>query len=157
MTAKIPKGNIVGKENPEGFVVGKWKDKKEVSFLSTNHGIDLQAPAKKIKRDKMAIIEYNKDKEGVDISDQVASFFSSLRKTVCWYHKDAFELLLNTTVVNSWIIMESLKNQRISITELREKLIIEILGVSKHKLAKEIHKLIETDDRTRQNRKKKKE
>jgi len=39
--AKLKRGEIVGKENAEGIVVAKWKDKRDVTMLSTRHGIDM--------------------------------------------------------------------------------------------------------------------
>ena len=43
----------------------------------------------------------NKGKQGIDISDQMASYFTALRKTIRWYHKIGLEFLLNTAVVNA--------------------------------------------------------
>lgn len=51
-----------------------------------------------------AIIAYNKAKKGVDISDQMSSYYTSLRKSLKWYKKVIFEVMLGTCVVNSWVI-----------------------------------------------------
>lgn len=42
---------------------------------------------------------YNKNKQGIDVSDQMNSYFTPLRKSIRWYHKVAFQLLLGTSVV----------------------------------------------------------
>lgn len=39
--AKLKRGEIVGKENAEGIVIGKRKDKRDVTMLSTRHGVDM--------------------------------------------------------------------------------------------------------------------
>ena len=57
----------------------------------------------RIKKLQM-VVDYNSAKQGIDLSDQMASYFSPLRKTIRWYHKIAFEFLLNTAVVNSLVL-----------------------------------------------------
>ena len=85
-----------------GIVVAQWYDKRDVRFLTTKH--DLRTVTKRNKRSQMvtkpeAIFDYNKAKQGVDVSDKLASYFSPLKKTIRWYHKVVFELLFNTTVL----------------------------------------------------------
>lgn len=106
---QIDKGQVIGKESLDGIVVGKWKDKREVYFLTTRDKIDMEATGKKDRNRQpimkpSAIIKYNKAKQGVDISDQMASYFLPLRKTIRWFHKVAFELLFNTAIVNSCLL-----------------------------------------------------
>ncbi|GBP54651.1 hypothetical protein EVAR_35913_1 [Eumeta japonica] len=48
------------------------------------------------------ILAYNKAKGAVDLSDQMTSYSSPLRKTVKWYKKLGIELILNTALVNTW-------------------------------------------------------
>ena len=55
------------------------------------------------------IIDYNSAKQGIDLSDQMASYFAPLRKTIRWYHKIAFEFLLSTAVVNSLVLYKQIK------------------------------------------------
>nr|CAI5820797.1 unnamed protein product [Callosobruchus analis] len=160
MKAKLKKGEITGKEHKDGFVVAKWKDKRDVTFLTTKHGIDMQETGKRNRKGEevkkpVAILEYNTGKEGVDLSDQMASYFSPLRKTVRWYHKAVFELLLNTAIVNSWIILNILKGKKISIKQFREKTVKALLGVDEQQdLKHEKHTLTQTEERTTDNRKK---
>ena len=56
------------------------------------------------------IMNYNKRKQGIDIFDQMASYFTPLRKTIRWYHKIGFEFLLNTAVVNALIIFNEIRS-----------------------------------------------
>nr|CAI5865506.1 unnamed protein product [Callosobruchus analis] len=112
--AKLKKGEITGKEHKDGFVVAKWKDKRDVTFLTT-----------------------------------------SMEKTVRWYHKAVFELLLNTAIVNSWIILNTLKGKKISIKQFREETVKALLGVDDQQdLKHEKHTLTQTEERTTDNRKK---
>nr|CAI5864613.1 unnamed protein product [Callosobruchus analis] len=158
--AKLKKGEITGKEHKDDFVVAKWKDKRDVTFRTTKHGIDMQETGKTNRKGEevkkpVAILEYNTGKEGVDLSDQMASYFSPLRKTVRWYHRAVFELLLNTAIVNSWIILNTLKGKKISIKQFREETVKILQGVDEHKdLKHEKHTLTETEERTADNRRK---
>ena len=50
----------------------------------------------------IAILAYNKGKSGIDKSNQMASYATSLRKGLKWYRKLAIKLLLGVAVVNAW-------------------------------------------------------
>jgi len=52
LNAKLRVGEIKGKENEKGVVVSIWKDKRDVSFLSTRHGIEMLNTGKKIEKVK---------------------------------------------------------------------------------------------------------
>lgn len=45
--AKLQPGQIVGKENSNGIVVAKWRDKRDVTMLSTRHDISMVDTGKK--------------------------------------------------------------------------------------------------------------
>ena len=103
--AHLKKEEVVGRENEDGTVVAKWRSKCEVLMLSTKHDLKMVDTGRKNRCNEKVmkpeiIMCYNKGKQGIDISDQIASYFTPLRKTVRWYHKIGFEFLLNTAVVN---------------------------------------------------------
>jgi len=52
LNAKLRVGEIKGKENEKGVVVSIWKDKRDVRFLSTRHGIEMLNTGKKIEKVK---------------------------------------------------------------------------------------------------------
>ena len=107
----------------------KWKDKRDVLLISTQHTtetVDVQRYTGIIKKPK-ATMEYNEAKSSIDQSDQMSSYNSPLRKSLKWYRKLAVEFILGTTVVNSHIVYNQLANKRISITELREQLVRSLL------------------------------
>ncbi|KAJ8930358.1 hypothetical protein NQ314_016855 [Rhamnusium bicolor] len=114
LNANLTKGEITGKESSVEIIVAKWRDKRDVSFLSTKHDLEIKATEKRNRNGEdvkkpTAIIDYNAGKDGIDVSDQMASYFSPLRKTIRWYHKVVFEMLLNTVVINSLIIYKRFK------------------------------------------------
>lgn len=136
LKTKLKKGQIIGKESTDGIVVAKWHDKRDVAMLSTKHGIEMIDTGKKNRNDEpilkpQIIIDYNSGKAGIDLSDQLSSYNSPIRKSIRWYHKVATEILLGTSVVNAFIVynMKKLPNEKISITKFREMLVDELLGL----------------------------
>jgi len=51
--AKLLPGQIVGKENSNGRVVAKWRDKRDVTMLSTCHNLNMVDTGKKIEKMKL--------------------------------------------------------------------------------------------------------
>lgn len=105
-TKKLKNGEIYAEENRRGITKLNWRDKANVLILSTRHSVEVaevqSRGGSKIKP-KM-ITEYNTAKSSVDLSDQMGAYSNSLRKTIQWYRKLAFELLLTTSAVNAHII-----------------------------------------------------
>ncbi|CAH1972725.1 unnamed protein product [Acanthoscelides obtectus] len=84
---------------------GKKKNRKEEDILKPQ-----------------CVIDYNLAKKGADFNDQMSSYHTAVRKTLKWYRKVMFELLLGTTVVNSWIVYNTVSDTKLSIMEFRTQL-----------------------------------
>ncbi|XP_054744498.1 uncharacterized protein LOC129248912 [Anastrepha obliqua] len=87
MIAPIKKGEVVAREDPNGIVVLKWKDKRDVRMLSTKHAPIMVSTAdgarnpeepstsrgarrkRRATEKPLAVVEYNKEKAGIDLSD----------------------------------------------------------------------------------------
>ncbi|XP_074026865.1 uncharacterized protein [Leptinotarsa decemlineata] len=69
------------------------------------------------------VIEYNKHKSYIDISDQMKAYNSSLRRGVKWYRKLATELVGGAAIVNSHWLHQRVTNNKMSITKFREEVI----------------------------------
>ena len=78
----------------------------------------------------IAILAYNKGKSGIDKSDQMASYATSLRKGVKWYRKLAIELLLGVAVVNAWTLYGKASQKKIKIRSFKEELADSLLKLS---------------------------
>lgn len=93
--AKLKPGESVAMENERGISVLKWKDKRDMHMLSTKHSNGFKTINKKGKaaRKPKMIFAYNEAKSSVDMSDQMTSYSSPLRKTVKWYKKLGIELI----------------------------------------------------------------
>ncbi|CAG4997908.1 unnamed protein product [Parnassius apollo] len=121
----LKRGEFVAQENDCGITVLKWKDKRDVLMLSTKHTdkfTRLNVRGKAVQKPAM-VIDYNKCKASVDMSDQMTAYSTPLRKTVKWYRKLAIELLLNTAVVNALIMYKETTKKNISVVYYRKNLV----------------------------------
>lgn len=162
---KLKTGEIAGRENNSGIVIAKWKDKREVYILSTYHTLDITNTGKKNRKREdivkpQSIIDYNSGKAGIDLSDQLSSYSTCVRKSLRWYHKVATELLMGTTVVNSFIVYKcGNPDKKISITQYREELVSSLLSLERENdrlqinKQKHSHVIEETGEKCKRNRK----
>lgn len=114
MNADFKKGEMIARENKNGIVVFNWLDTRYVRILetTTKHApemVDINANSASTSRQKnkqkpLPICEYNKGKAGINISDQMGSYATTLRKGIKWYRKLAIEYVLRISVVNAYII-----------------------------------------------------
>lgn len=78
------------KQCNKGIIVLKWKDKRDVLMISTQHS-DAQASILNNSEEKIrklqVIIDYNKGKGLVDITDLKNSYNNPLRRTLKCYKK----------------------------------------------------------------------
>lgn len=116
----------MAKQCNRGVTVLKWKDKRDVLVISTKHkasmvsfinnyGNEIQKPN--------IILDYNKGKSLVDVCDLRNSYHNPLRRTLKWYKKIAFELLLNTSVLNALSLYEEVTKKKCNVTSFREHLV----------------------------------
>lgn len=128
---KMKKGEIFGKQNDCVKII-KWMDKRPVLMLTTDptHKGTLEDTEKgDIIAKPQCVIQYNEAKNGIDYSNQ--SYNSVLHKALKWYQKLMFELLFGTCVVNSWIIFNKLLAKKMSITQFRKTLAVQLADTSK--------------------------
>lgn len=134
---KIRKGEIYGEENEDKIRVLKWVDKRAVLMISTvpDHKDNLLPTGKKNRKGEdvikpAAVLAYNKAKKGVDMSDQMSSYYTSLRKTIKWYRKVFCEISLGTCVVNSWSVHNNYGNppKKLDMLQVRERIIEGLLN-----------------------------
>ncbi|CAH1973230.1 unnamed protein product [Acanthoscelides obtectus] len=120
-TKKNKKGVVIGREKSKIKII-KWLDKRPVFMITTHPAHNATLEKKRKEEDILkpqCVIDYNLAKNGVDFSDQMSSYHTVVRK---WYRKVMFELLLGTTVVNSWIVYNMVSDTKLSIMEFRTQL-----------------------------------
>lgn len=128
---KLKKGEQIAAESDTGVVVQKWKDKRDVLVLSTKHTDEMMTftkNGKQVEKPKN-IVEYNKYKCYIDLSDQNKSYNNSLRKSVKWYRKLAFELITGTAFVNAFVAYKAIANEKLTITDFRIQIITKFLDL----------------------------
>lgn len=139
--AKLKPGESIARENERGICVLKWKDKRDVLMLSTKHSKGFKTVIKKgkvVRKPKM-VFAYNMAKGSVDLSDQMNAYSSPLRKTVKWYKKLGIELILNTALMNSWVMFCENNKSKIGIVEFRRQL-VENLTEPENKTVEEVER-----------------
>lgn len=105
-----------------------------VLLLSTCHSDEfvVKTNYKGEERPIPSIISYyNKAKTPVDLSDQKAAASTPHRKLHKWYQRLAIELLLNTAVINAFVIFKEQVPTRneFTVPEYREKLADFLMGI----------------------------
>jgi len=96
----------------------KWKDIRDVFFLTTVHeDVLVEAPSSMGNHHKIkpaAVLDFNKRKTGVDRSDQMSSYYSFESKTIkCW--KKLFFHLFDLVVVNAHILHNKTSKKNMSL------------------------------------------
>ncbi|XP_031848017.1 uncharacterized protein LOC116433736 [Nomia melanderi] len=125
---------MIVREDDNGIVVLKWKDVRDVRILSTKHAPIMTSSSnsthrgRPLKPEPLVIIAYNNGKTGIDRSDQMVSYATTIRKSIKWYRKLALHLLLRTTIVNAHIVYQRATNKKIKIRKFRELLVTEWLS-----------------------------
>lgn len=167
ISTKLKKGEVKGQQDDSGITVMKWKDQRDVLALSTCHTLEIVNTGKKNRKKEdiykpSLIMDYNKGKSGIDLSDQLSSYSTPVRKSLRWYHKVATEILLGTAMVNAYVIYKSVQKSKKSITEFREKVCEALLQLSDAKDSHTLnindqnntnHKLTQTTHVDKRNRK----
>lgn len=144
---KLKKGEVFGEQNQAGVRVLKWQDKRPVLMISSvpSHTPQLTPAGKKNRRGEdvvkpVAVIAYNKAKKGVDLSDQLSSYYTSLRKSIKWYKKVMFEIMLGTCVVNAWVVHNSFNTtaKNMDMLTFREHIVKELLHTEQEQVEMDV-------------------
>ncbi|KAE9521286.1 hypothetical protein AGLY_018305 [Aphis glycines] len=82
--AKLKKGENIARYS-NGVVIGKWRDKREVAYISTEFKNNLVVSTNKRGHNKTKpepIVNYNKFMSGIDRQNQMQSYYPCTRKTI---------------------------------------------------------------------------
>ena len=119
----------------------KWTDKRSVLMLTTckYHKCSLMEVSTRRRKSVQkpdCVLSYNKAKKGVDLSDQMSAYYSSLRKTIKWYRKIILELICSTILVNAWCLYTKFGTRKnVCILKFRKRIIDDILKVENEPLS----------------------
>lgn len=103
--AKLKKGETIARYS-QGVVIGKWKDKREVTYISTEFKNNIVVSTNRRGKEQLKpepIVHYNKCMGGVDRQDQMQSYYPFARKTVRWYKKIGIHVI-QMLLMNSFFL-----------------------------------------------------
>ncbi|KOB70685.1 putative piggybac transposable element-derived [Operophtera brumata] len=138
VSLKLKKGEIKGAMNKNGVKVIKWVDKRQLLMLSTlkededvlvNTGKKNKKTNEDVKK-PTCVLTYNNNKKGVDFSDQMSSYYSTLKKGLKWFRKVGMEYLFGMALVNAWITYNMKNDKKVSKKEFTEALMQSLTGKS---------------------------
>jgi len=128
---KLKKGELIAQQSNSNIVVLKWRDKRDIHIITTKHTdetIEIRNRYGRIIKKPKAVEDYNMGKTYIDRCDQMASYSSPLKRSLKWYRKIAFDILLSTSVVNALSLFKSVtKNNNVKITFFKEEIIKSLL------------------------------
>lgn len=128
--AKLQKGQQIYRRNGNVLAVA-WRDKRYVYMISTRHRADMTTFQDKWQRNKTkpaCVIDYNSNKYGVDLSDQRMSYGIFDHRSVKWWRKLAFHIIL-ICINNSCVLYEKVKKKKCSINNFM-KLLVQDLAMT---------------------------
>ncbi|KAJ8936100.1 hypothetical protein NQ314_012491 [Rhamnusium bicolor] len=136
VNAKLQKGQSLAKYQ-NGVLVGKWRDKRDVLYLSTEFKNNLVEYENR-RGDKMTkplpILQYNDYMSGVDRKDQMMAYYPCERKMLRWYKKlgiHLFQLIL----VNSHYLYNKHSGQIMTLSDFRLEVIRNLLNKDKGRVS----------------------
>lgn len=139
MCAKLRRGDFSAKQTDDGIVVLNWRDKRDVRMLSTKTSALKTLPNESRRgptiQKPICIFDYNNGKSSIDISDQMATYGSALRRCTKWYRKLMFEIIWGTSLVNAHFLYNANTiRKKLTITEFREQVLASMFAkASRHK------------------------
>jgi hypothetical protein len=122
-------------ESGGGILALKWLEKKKpVMLISTAHNASWKCTGKRLRDQNRtpvykptAVVEYTRNMGGVDLSDQLMSYYHFLRRSCKWSTK-LFMHLVGMVMLNAFILNKKFgDNQKLSHYDFREQLAKELL------------------------------
>jgi len=113
-----------------GVMIGKWKDKRDVMYISTEFKNNLIFSKNKKGKEKLKpepIANYNKSMSGIDRQNQMNSYYLFSRKTIRWYKKIGIHLI-QTLLLNSYnLYNQSQVGSKMPLYDFRLSILSELL------------------------------
>lgn len=128
---KLKRGELIAAQK-NNVTILKWKDKRDVLMISTCHADEQTMCTGRNQRLKPnMILEYNDRKKGIDLSDELASYYSPIRKTLTWYKKVAVDVLFGVGVINTVYLFNKLNQQnKCTLLQAQMSIVKNLLGIN---------------------------
>ena len=106
---RLQKGDVISQNSGVmNYIV--WHDKRDVRMLTTMH-TDRTVADKHNRLKPKAVVNYNKWKVGVEVSDQLASSHTSTRRTIRWYI-NFFLFFFDIAMTNAFVCYKHMKGRK---------------------------------------------
>lgn len=112
-------------------MVGKWKDKRDVLYISNEHGNEMVEYVDKRNRTKekpAPIFHYNKNMGGVDHQDQMNSYYPCDRKTLRWFKKLGIHFI-QLMLLNAYFLFKKYSGKNMSLYDFRIAVLEKLLNI----------------------------
>lgn len=147
VTAKLKKGENKSMFK-DGVHCGKWRDKRDVTYITTEFGNIMGEFKNKrgvVSNKPKSIIAYNTFMSGIDRQDQMLAYYPCNRKTIRWYKKIFFHILQMSLLNAHHLYNKYSGRERLSLYDFRLEIIKSLLDTcgSKEKSVslQKIHKI----------------
>ena len=64
----------------------------------------MNTPSNEHLVDPQVALDYDTERKGTYLSNQLLAYYTCLRRSISWYRKLAFELIFGTSIVNTYLI-----------------------------------------------------
>lgn len=128
-SASLKKGETTAKYN-NGIMVGAWKDKRTVHYISTefkNEMTEICNIRGIIKEKPSPITKYNSFMSGIDRFDQLMSYYPCSRKTMRWYKKIGIHIWQMILYNSYYLHKKYSKNKNLNFYDYRMEIIETLL------------------------------
>ncbi|CAH2090624.1 unnamed protein product [Euphydryas editha] len=109
-----------------GVHIGKWRDKRYVVYISTEHGDEMVETTSKrgsVVLKPSAIVHYNNFMSGIDLQDRMLAYYPVQRKTLRWYKK-LFVHMLQMSLSNALYLYNKFSaNDKMNLYDFRLKIL----------------------------------
>ncbi|XP_025423083.1 piggyBac transposable element-derived protein 4-like [Sipha flava] len=127
--SKLKKGETVARYS-QGVMIGKWKDKRDVGYISTEFKNNLIITKNRNGKEQFKpepILNYNCFMSGIDRQDQMHSYYPFTRKTIRWYKKIGIHIIQMLLMNSFYLYNQYHAGPKISLYDFRLSILSELL------------------------------
>ena len=150
---KLKRGETIARYSG-GILVGKWKDKRDVCYISNeyeNTMLNVTNRRGDTREKPLPIIQYNTYMAGVDRQDQLLSYYPCERKTIRWPTK-IFVHILQMMLINAHGLYNKYSGKKMNLYDFRVAVIRKLLPtqtvVQENQPKLDAHYLVKREEKT---------
>ncbi|CAL7947104.1 unnamed protein product [Xylocopa violacea] len=130
--AILKRGQSIHKYTEDGICCCKWKDKRDVLYISSEYGGKViecrNKPGECLQKPEL-IIWYNKFMKRIDRLDQILNYYSIAHKSLRWYKKLGIHIM-HIMLHNAYIFYNRYNNVKMNLHDFQVDIIMGLLSHS---------------------------